>query len=80
MKACEFASLGEDREVKCGACFISWIIQVSHVLYLLNMCCVNNQILFALISFFKDDTYPKVMKQLYILEDLSVWMTVTSIK
>ena len=59
VRSCEFASLGRDREVIVEP--VSYLgHKVTHVLYLLNMCSVNNQVLFALISFFKDDTYPKL--------------------
>ena len=59
MGSCEIASLCGDGELNVEP--VSYLgHKVSHVLYLLNMCSVNNQVLFALISFFKDDTYPKL--------------------
>ena len=59
VRSCEFASLGGDREVNVEP--VSYLgHKVSHVLYLLNMCSVNNLIFMVLISFFKDDTYPKL--------------------
>ena len=53
MRSCEIASLGGDREVNVKS--VSYLgHQVSHALYLLNMCSVNNLIFMALISIFND--------------------------
>ena len=55
MRSCEFASLGRDRKP------VSYLgHKVSPVLYLLNMRSVKHLIFMVLISFFKDDTYPKL--------------------